>query len=462
MALVFLFSACSNEEPVVINDQLGVDAGVVLRSAQAVDNQLIRFVECREGVFTRLENANNINLGTSEPEFVILKDGQIDQAGYVLAIWVPEGSTLTWAAVKAAVEAKATINAAWWLEANASNVTFFSGTKQFGNHTFGVTPNEYWWFASKSGDRISNTIWIGNFCCVLDVSEYVALEDGINTILSNPCAIITEEFTNLITTINEFNVCNQTGFDNLVKELVDLIENVEITPIDKSEIERLFAKARTRDIECNNLEEIWNLLISADQYTDCTGQQEIDNLVIRIEALIDGLLTECPPPPPSVGPSYGTVTATNAGNVPAILAGLNPKSGNPYYGDKKIADTPFIVPNSNHFVFAQFTRGELAAGVALEFLVGNKFEVVGTGSAKLVGGNIEVTIDKFANGSFGVIAFNKLPVFNNGNIHAQKEADLKKAGAVTGFNHDNKLVVPCPAGDTIYLYIHCGTLQFFL
>ena len=162
---------------------------------------------------------------------------------------------------------------------------------------------------------------------------------------------------------------------------------------------------------------------------------------------------------PKSVPSYSSVTATNAGNVPAILAGLDPKNGNAVYNDKKLGTTPFVVPNSNHFVFAQFTRAELEAGVALDFVVGNKYDIVGTGLVQLDGDNLVVTID--GAGTFGVIAFNQLPVFNNGNIHSQKEADLKKLGATTGFNHDNKTVVPCPAGNTIYLYIHCDPIQFF-
>jgi len=48
---------------------------------------------------------------------------------------------------------------------------------------------------------------------------------------------------------------------------------------------------------------------------------------------------------------------------------------------------------------------------------------------KLVNGKIELTIDKFAEGSFGLIAFNKPPVFNNGNIHSRKEKDLQAFGA---------------------------------
>jgi len=184
----------------------------------------------------------------------------------------------------------------------------------------------------------------------------------------------------------------------------------------------------------------------------------------------DGILPVKPTPRP-VGASYSTITATNAGNVPAILAGLNQKNGNPIWngidnktGLPKDGSTPFVVPNSNHFVFAKMTRAELEEGVKLQFLNGNKYDIVGTGFVQLVGNNIELTINDFVSGSFGLIAFDQLPVTNNGNIHSQKEADLKKLGAVTGFNHDNKKVVPCPVvedDEDIYLFFHAGSLQFY-
>jgi len=167
------------------------------------------------------------------------------------------------------------------------------------------------------------------------------------------------------------------------------------------------------------------------------------------------------------GTEWGSgITATNAGNIPAILSGLNPKNGNSLFNKNAPEDpeksTPFVVPNSNHFVFAKMTKSELEAGVELEFVFGNRYDVVGTGFVKWVDNNIVLTINKFANGNFGLIAFNQLPITNNGYIHLQKETDLKKIGVLAGFNHDNKLVVPCPAGDTIYLYFHAGSLQFYL
>ncbi|MDR0373255.1 MAG: hypothetical protein LBI79_06845 [Nitrososphaerota archaeon] len=164
---------------------------------------------------------------------------------------------------------------------------------------------------------------------------------------------------------------------------------------------------------------------------------------------------------PSLGPAYTSVTATNTGNRATIIAGLNPKTGNPYYNTKGTPDTPYVVPNSNHFVYAVLNRADLEKpeGAKLDMVVGNNFNVVGSATVKLVNGNIEITIN--GKGSFGAIAFDKIPVFNNGNIHSQKATDLAKFGATTGFNHDNKATIPCPAGNTIYLYIHCDTIQFY-
>ena len=168
---------------------------------------------------------------------------------------------------------------------------------------------------------------------------------------------------------------------------------------------------------------------------------------------------------PQLGESFGSVTATNEGNRPAILAGLNTKNGNPLFDKKNPEDptksTPFVVPNSNHFVFAKVSRADLEAGINLDFMVGNNYDLVGKGIAKLVNGQIEISINNFAGGDFGAVAFNQLPVFANGNIHSQKLADLATFGAKAGFNHDNNAVIPCPSGNTIYLYIHCGTLQFY-
>jgi hypothetical protein len=181
-------------------------------------------------------------------------------------------------------------------------------------------------------------------------------------------------------------------------------------------------------------------------------------------------------PNKNLGPAYGTVTATNMGNVPLILAGLNPKNGNTVFDGKNpysSNNTPFVVPNANHFVFAVLDRNALLDGKVyeLDFLVGNKYTIVGKGTVRLVGKNLVVEID--GEGSFGCIAFNQLPVTSNGNIHSQKVNDLLKLGATTGFNHDNKVEIPLPDsnpinpgnshynGDNIYLYIHCASMQFY-
>jgi hypothetical protein len=175
---------------------------------------------------------------------------------------------------------------------------------------------------------------------------------------------------------------------------------------------------------------------------------------------------------PVLGPSYGTVTGTNEGKRLTILAGLDKKTGNAIYNKKENSGTPFVIPNSNHFVFAIIDRNELEKGVSLDMMVGNTYDVIGKAFVKLEGGNIEIAMNGV--GTFGAIAFGSndnpitnyynndvVPIFNNGNIHSQKEADLKAQGAVTGFNHDNKTSIPCPAGNTIILYIHCNPMQFY-
>jgi hypothetical protein len=169
---------------------------------------------------------------------------------------------------------------------------------------------------------------------------------------------------------------------------------------------------------------------------------------------------------PKMGPAYGSVTATDdkLNYLARVQATLNPKNGNAQF---PISYNPGrVVYNANHFMYARLTRAELETGVELAMVVGNKFDYVGKAFAKIVDGNIVVTIENFGKGNFGVMAFNKemtdkMP--KNGNIHSQKEADLKKElNATTGFDHNNNLVVPCPGGNSIFLYIHCGTIQFYL
>ncbi|MCL2472648.1 MAG: prealbumin-like fold domain-containing protein [Treponema sp.] len=192
------------------------------------------------------------------------------------------------------------------------------------------------------------------------------------------------------------------------------------------------------------------------------GQQNHNQpqLVPIYAPAFNNTVKETPPPPPALGPSQSSVTATNAGNVPTILKGLNPKNGNPYYGDKNNPDTPFVVPNSNHFVYAQFTRDELLAGQALDFVVGNNYTIVGTGFVKLVGDKLEITIN--GKGSFGALAFNKLPAPKNGNIQSvTKAADAAAFGALAGFSFNSQALIPCPAGNTIWLYIDCDSFQFY-
>lgn len=162
-----------------------------------------------------------------------------------------------------------------------------------------------------------------------------------------------------------------------------------------------------------------------------------------------------------ISQGYSSVTATNAGyknNLP-----VNPKNGNYLPNDGK--NNSVIVPNSNHFTFATLHRTDLINGVDLALVIGNKIEQCGSAFVQLVDNNLKITINNMYTGSFGAIAFNKLDgkTPSNGNIHSQKEKDLKdKMGATTGFKTDSKgdtYLIPCPSGDIIYIYIH-GDFQF--
>jgi hypothetical protein len=149
-----------------------------------------------------------------------------------------------------------------------------------------------------------------------------------------------------------------------------------------------------------------------------------------------------------LGPGYGSVTATNVwyNEVPGKM----------------------VVPNANHFTYAKLSWAELTAGETIELamVVGNKIDRVGTCYVKKVCNNLVIEIENFGKGEFGAVAFNKMVAPKNGNIHSG-QWDAAACGAlVSKFNHDNKLTIPCPSpnGTTpfIYLYIHCGTINYWL
>jgi hypothetical protein len=217
-------------------------------------------------------------------------------------------------------------------------------------------------------------------------------------------------------------------------------------------------KCLTPNLDCDEWMHLYNYLLkhkaeflAVAEYLDHT--EFYDSLLVDVIAHMEICYNKV---------SYGTVTATNL-PLAGILESLNPKNGNPQFPASYYAG---IVYNSNHFVYAKATKAELIDGIDLTFYVGNKFEEVGTGFAKLVDGNIVISIyNRVPGGEIGAIAFNK-PMTDkmpkNGNIHSQKEADLKNdLGATTGFNHDGKLVIPAPCGNDIYIYFHAGTMQFY-
>lgn len=122
------------------------------------------------------------------------------------------------------------------------------------------------------------------------------------------------------------------------------------------------------------------------------------------------------------------------------------------YHSVTATNTYATVPNSNHFTFATLYYNDLEAGevMELDMVEGNKLHKVGTAYVELIDEKLVVTIDKFGTGRFGILAFNTLPQPKNGNIHSLKE-----------FKHNNQLVIPCPVGDVIYLYLHCEKIQFY-
>lgn len=130
------------------------------------------------------------------------------------------------------------------------------------------------------------------------------------------------------------------------------------------------------------------------------------------------------------GTSYGSVTATN-----------NYK-------------TPLVVPGSNHFTYAKLKVADLQDGVALDLVVGNKIEKVGTAFVQIIDGKLVITVNgDVYQSKVGAVAYTTLPTPKNGNIHSLKE-----------FSHNNQLTINLPAADKdgyIYLYVHFDTLQFY-
>ncbi|MCL1804689.1 MAG: prealbumin-like fold domain-containing protein [Clostridiales bacterium] len=149
----------------------------------------------------------------------------------------------------------------------------------------------------------------------------------------------------------------------------------------------------------------------------------IENVTDNFAGIFDNELI---PPPPGYGKSYGSVTATNDAN------------------------DPLIVPNANHFTYAMLNRADLEEGVTLDMVVGNKIDKVGEVFVQLVDGKIEITLDGI--GSFGAVASATLWNPKNGNVHSGQ--------GDKNFKHNNVASIDCPAGDVIYLYIHCASWSF--
>lgn len=149
-----------------------------------------------------------------------------------------------------------------------------------------------------------------------------------------------------------------------------------------------------------------------------------------------------------VSPTYGSVTATTA----AQLGGLKlAKNGSP----EKKGNEGVIVANSNHFTYAKLNAADLAAGVELQLVVGNKIEPVGTGTVKIEDGKLAISFEgDFYTAKFGAVAASAPFAPKNGNVHSEKI-----------FSHNNASLINMPAADAngyIYLYIHFDNLTYDL
>ena len=150
--------------------------------------------------------------------------------------------------------------------------------------------------------------------------------------------------------------------------------------------------------------------------------------------------------------SNGSVTATTPAQLALKELIINPKNGN--LDNKDPLFNNLVVKNANHFTFAKLPVAELAEGVGLVLVVGNKIDKVGTGKAFInADGKLELVFNGSINSSkFGAVAFTNLLEPKNGNIHSDKV-----------FSHDNKSVINLPPADKdgyIYLYVHFDSLKY--
>ena len=103
----------------------------------------------------RIEGGNPVFLGLGMPEYVLFSDGQIDG----VIVWLPEGSDLDWDYVCNDINSSKGMPG-WW--SNNLKNDFFYGEERYTakNHDFWVAQGEDGWYAYKTGDKISNTLWV--------------------------------------------------------------------------------------------------------------------------------------------------------------------------------------------------------------------------------------------------------------------------------------------------------------
>ena len=121
------------------------------------------------------------------------------------------------------------------------------------------------------------------------------------------------------------------------------------------------------------------------------------------------------------------------------------------------ADSPLVVANSNHFTYAVLPVADLEEGVALDLVVGNKIDLVGTAVATVVDGKLVLTFDDplWNTSKFGAVVSDKNFNPKNGSEHSGQGSN--------NFQHNNVSVLDLPQNwdknDVLYLYVHFDTYQ---
>ena len=107
-------------------------------------------------------------------------------------------------------------------------------------------------------------------------------------------------------------------------------------------------------------------------------------------------------------------------------------------------ENPSVIPGfGNHFCYVKLNVADLAEGVTLHAVVGNKFDKLGEATVKLIGDQITVIVDD-PEAKFNLKVSTEGPVWQN-----------------NGGGHNNNTVT-CPDAEIVYLYVHFDPVRFLI